>query len=230
MGNFNKIFDRERRDNGPRERDFKRKKGGRSFGGRDRERPEMHEAICSDCGKRCEVPFRPTGDKPIYCSQCFTNHGGASRSDSRFERGDRDKSRHSDRPMFEAICGTCGKRFELPFRPTGERLVYCNDCFDKQSGSPVNKNASAPVNQYKEQFEMLNAKLDRILKVLTSNGPIVEVKEVKKEVVAEKKPVVVEKKKEVIAKKEVATKKKEVVKKPVKVVVKKPASKKKAKK
>ncbi len=26
----------------------------------------MHSAVCDDCGKRCEVPFRPTGDKPIF--------------------------------------------------------------------------------------------------------------------------------------------------------------------
>jgi len=232
MANFNKIFDRERRDNGPRERDFKRRDGGRrSFGGRDRgdrERPEMHEAICSDCGKRCEVPFKPTGDKPIYCSQCFTNHGGASRSDSRPERGDRDRSRHSDRPMFDAVCSTCGKRFELPFRPTGDKPVYCSECFEKEGGSS-NRSVSAPTNQYKEQFEMLNSKLDRILKALTVTTPVVPVKEIKKEVVVEKKPVVIEKKKPVVVVKKVAVAKTKE-KKPAKVVVKKTVAKKKAKK
>lgn len=225
MANFNKIFDRDRRDTGPRERDFKRRDSGgkRGFGSRDRgdrERPEMHEAICSDCGKRCEVPFKPTGDKPIYCSQCFTNHGGASRSDSRPERGGRERSR-SDRPMFDAVCSTCGKRFELPFRPTGEKPVYCNECFDKEGGSAsVNRSASVPTNQYKEQFEALNAKLDRILKILVPTAPV---KEEKKAVVAEKKEVVITKK-EVVAKKEVKAKK------PNKVTIKKPVAKKKAKK
>jgi len=218
---FNKIFDRERRDSGPRERDFKRRDGGkRSFGGRgDRERPQMHEAICSDCGKRCEVPFKPTNDKPIYCSQCFTNHGGASRSDDRSDRGGRDRSR-SDRPMFDAVCDTCGKRFQLPFRPTGEKPVYCNDCFDKEGGSSssVSRSVSAPTNQYKEQFEALNAKLDKILKIL---NPVVVVKEEKKEVIAEKK---------VVATKKAVTPKKEIVKKVKKAVVKKPIAKKKGKK
>jgi CxxC-x17-CxxC domain-containing protein len=59
--------------------------GGRSFGGgRDggfeRRRPlEMHEVTCSKCGKQCEVPFKPTGDKPVYCSDCFKTEGGESR-------------------------------------------------------------------------------------------------------------------------------------------------------
>lgn len=32
---------------------------------------EKHEAICSECNATCEVPFRPNGKKPIYCSNCF---------------------------------------------------------------------------------------------------------------------------------------------------------------
>ncbi|MFA5729699.1 MAG: CxxC-x17-CxxC domain-containing protein [Candidatus Paceibacterota bacterium] len=210
MANFNKIFDRDRRDTGPRERDFKKRDSGgrRSFGGRDRgdrERPEMHEAVCSDCGKRCEVPFKPTGDKPIYCSQCFTNHGGASRSE-RPERGGRERSRfgdRGDRPMFDATCDTCGKRFQLPFRPTGEKPVYCNDCFDREGGSST-KSVEKPTNQYKEQFEQLNAKLDRILKVLAPTAPV---KEEKKEVVIKKKETIKKPVKKVIAKKPVAKKK-----------------------
>jgi CxxC-x17-CxxC domain-containing protein len=231
MANFNKIFDRERRDGGSR--DFKRrdsgggrKSFGRDRGGRgDRERPEMHEAVCSDCGKRCEVPFKPTGDKPIYCSSCFTNHGGASRSDSRdsrSDRGGRERSR-SDRPMFDATCSTCGKRFELPFRPTGEKPVYCNECFDKEGGNSgsSNRSVSAPTNQYKEQFEAINTKLDKILKILVPTIPVKEV---------EKKEVVVAKKEIAVVKKEVVAKKKEKAKKPAKAIVKKTVAKKKAKK
>jgi CxxC-x17-CxxC domain-containing protein len=51
--------------------------------GRDERRPlEMHEVTCSKCGKQCEVPFKPTGDKPVFCSDCFRTEGG-SRSNSR---------------------------------------------------------------------------------------------------------------------------------------------------
>ena len=35
---------------------------------------EMHKAICAECGKECEVPFKPTGDKPVYCKECFAKH------------------------------------------------------------------------------------------------------------------------------------------------------------
>jgi len=41
----------------------------RSFGPR-----EMHKAICSDCKQECEVPFKPTEGKPVYCRDCFSRH------------------------------------------------------------------------------------------------------------------------------------------------------------
>ncbi len=32
---------------------------------------EMHSAICAQCGKEALVPFLPSSDKPVYCSECF---------------------------------------------------------------------------------------------------------------------------------------------------------------
>lgn len=60
--------------------------GGRDFGGRgDR---EMHHAVCSNCGKDCEVPFKPTGSKPVLCSDCFAKNRDSE--PRRFgDRGDR---------------------------------------------------------------------------------------------------------------------------------------------
>ncbi len=34
-------------------------------------RRPMYSAVCADCGKNCEVPFRPSADRPIYCKTCF---------------------------------------------------------------------------------------------------------------------------------------------------------------
>ncbi len=42
--------------------------GGRSGGGRR----EMFTAICAQCGKQAQVPFQPRGDRPVYCSDCFS--------------------------------------------------------------------------------------------------------------------------------------------------------------
>jgi CxxC-x17-CxxC domain-containing protein len=60
-----------------------RRGGGRSFGGgrggfgggRDRRSMDMCDAVCAKCGKDCKVPFKPTGDKPVFCSDCFEKQG-----------------------------------------------------------------------------------------------------------------------------------------------------------
>ena len=72
-----------------------------SFGGRprfndrgsDRGPVEMHSAVCDNCGKNCEVPFRPTSGKPVYCSSCFENQRGSSDSGS-----SRNSGRYEERP------------------------------------------------------------------------------------------------------------------------------------
>ncbi len=55
--------------------------GGRSFGGGKRKFDgprEMHDATCSKCGKQYQVPFRPTGNKPVLCSECFGNNNSGN--------------------------------------------------------------------------------------------------------------------------------------------------------
>lgn len=98
-----------------------RSSGGRSGGSfrrSDSGRREMHEAVCDKCGKNCEVPFRPSGDKPIFCSNCFERKdGGSQKSSRRSSFGERDN--------------------------TNKQLL--------------------------EQVSSLNVKLDRILKVLESS-------------------------------------------------------------
>ncbi len=53
--------------------------GGRGGGGgfrgrRDFTPREMHKATCDDCKKECEVPFKPTEGKPVYCKECYSKH------------------------------------------------------------------------------------------------------------------------------------------------------------
>lgn len=52
---------------------------GSGGGGYSRGAREMFSATCSSCGKEAQVPFQPSGDKPVYCSDCFQQRGGASR-------------------------------------------------------------------------------------------------------------------------------------------------------
>jgi CxxC-x17-CxxC domain-containing protein len=48
----------------------------RSSGSRDARSSgprEMFSVVCSACGKPAQVPFQPRGDRPVYCSDCFSN-------------------------------------------------------------------------------------------------------------------------------------------------------------
>ena len=42
-------------------------------GGR-RPKREYFKAVCSECGQECEVPFRPTQGKTVYCNECFKKY------------------------------------------------------------------------------------------------------------------------------------------------------------
>ncbi len=128
MGNFN-------RDN--------RSGGGRSFGrrsfgggGRDGMRPSMHKAVCAECGKDCEVPFMPSGDRPIYCSNCFEkrrNEDGNSPDSGR---------RNFSRPNFDNRRSFSG------------------------GGNRDNARPPSDNGQLADQLKSINFKLDKILGVL----------------------------------------------------------------
>ena len=125
-------FNRDNRSGG----DFKKpgfNRGGSGFGGR----PAKFQAVCSQCGKNCEVPFKPTGEKPVFCNDCFR-----AKRDQGAPRGF-DRSRFADHRPAAGIT--------------------------------------------REQFDALNAKLDKILKILS---PVAAVETtIEREIVEVKKAV-----------------------------------------
>lgn len=152
-------------------RDFN--KNNRSGG---RKRPEkrafdgeMFPAICDECGKKCEVPFKPSSDKPIYCSNCFRdkNDGFSDRKPERRNFRDND---FGEKQMFPAVCDECGKKCEVPFKPTSSKPIYCSDCFEKRDngGSRDRDNSRGGSNnkELNEKLDALSLKLDRIILLL----------------------------------------------------------------
>jgi len=97
----------------------------------------LFQAVCHTCGKECEVPFRPNGKKPVFCSICFDKQGGAS--------AERFGKKSFDRP-----------RFEERRRPD----------FERKNDGGENKN----IEQLKHQLFELNTKVDKILNALEEMG------------------------------------------------------------
>lgn len=89
--------------------------GGRGGfrGGRDEDRP-MYQATCSNCGNDCEVPFRPTGSKPVLCNNCFR----AGRSDDRAPRREFSRRDHED----SGSMGKSSEHIDLQFAQLNEKL------------------------------------------------------------------------------------------------------------
>ena len=52
------------------------RKAQRSGGGGGNYRSEqrqMYTATCSQCGGVAQLPFNPSGDRPVYCRDCFAS-------------------------------------------------------------------------------------------------------------------------------------------------------------
>lgn len=166
MARFIKSFGRDRGFRARGDRDNFR--GDREFSSRPK---ELTTVTCDQCGSECEVPFKPTPGKPVYCDNCFRaqgkgrqdvrSFGNEGRNDSRsFGRGERSFGRESRgrTEKTEAICDKCGKTCYLPFKPTGGKPVYCSNCFEEKTEKAVGVTL--------EQFQELSRKIDRIMKAL----------------------------------------------------------------
>ena len=136
------AFDRGNRGGGgwkPRGGGFR--PGGRpSFGGasddrRDDRPKEMHDAVCSSCGKDCQVPFRPSGGKPVFCRDCFSKEGGG-----------RELGRQA---------GELGNGRD--FAPS---TSYSSPM---RTSAPSGADSSAGLSEIKRQLEQINAKLERLI-------------------------------------------------------------------
>jgi len=56
-----------------------RRASGGNGGGYSSGRREMHPATCAQCGKQTQVPFLPSGVRPVYCSDCFSRQPASPR-------------------------------------------------------------------------------------------------------------------------------------------------------
>lgn len=90
---------------------------------------------CRDCGS--EFVFTAS-EQEFFAEKGFNNDPGRC-PDCRAARKNqnrRDNSRgnfRQMRQMYPAVCANCGKDTEVPFQPSGNRPVYCSDCFRQVS-------------------------------------------------------------------------------------------------
>lgn len=86
--------------------------------------------VCKDCGatftftENEQAFYREKGfeNEPQRCPECR-----AARKQQ--TRGSKGGYGRTEREMFPAICAECGKQTMVPFKPNGEKPVYCKDCY-----------------------------------------------------------------------------------------------------
>ncbi len=103
---------------------------GSKFGGRSDGPKTMHKAICAGCGKTCEVPFKPNGQKPVYCNECF--------SDQKDENKGSSEKRNFSEPRFPRV-----------------------DRTEREYVKPASLNSDL-----KKEIDALNTKLDKIIDMM----------------------------------------------------------------
>ncbi len=147
---------------------------GGSRGGRDGARPEMHQAVCAECGNDCEVPFKPSGERPVLCSNCFSAKNGEA---------PRQSSREFSRPNFNS-----SPSFAKPAAsngPTGEQFMALNSKLDKILHALEHLTIAKPVSV--EKAVVKNEAAKEVKKEVKADEPKKATKKVvKKEVAAPK--------------------------------------------
>ena len=80
---------------------------------------------CAKCNTHIsQLPFQPSGDRPVYCSECNRAYRQSNRPTS-------GGFNSAPRQMYSVnlTCADCGTQItELPFQPSGDKPVYCRNC------------------------------------------------------------------------------------------------------
>ncbi|MDA8229678.1 MAG: zinc-ribbon domain containing protein [Desulfitobacterium hafniense] len=94
---------------------------------------------CKDCGS--EFVFSAS-EQEFYAEKGFTNEPGrcpecraARKAQTRGGSRGGDYGRPQQRQLYAAVCSSCGVETQVPFQPTGDKPVYCRDCYQSRRRS-----------------------------------------------------------------------------------------------
>ncbi|MHB1654634.1 MAG: zinc-ribbon domain containing protein [Desulfitobacteriaceae bacterium] len=91
--------------------------------------------VCRDCGQEFVFTAR---EQEFYAEKGFQNEPGrcpACRQARKQATNGRSSGGYAARPqrqMYPAVCASCGAETEVPFQPSGDKPVYCRDCYQAQ--------------------------------------------------------------------------------------------------
>jgi CxxC-x17-CxxC domain-containing protein len=84
---------------------------------------------CRDCGQ--EFVFTAS-EQDFFAEKGFTNEPTRCKDCRNVRKNNGGSQSSGRREMFPAVCASCGKETQVPFKPREDRPVYCSECFSKQ--------------------------------------------------------------------------------------------------
>ncbi len=88
---------------------------------------------CKDCGSQFVFSAR---EQQFFAEKGFQNQPQRCRECRQARRSQTSEhgvtSATGQRPSFETVCAACGINTTVPFRPRGDRPVYCRTCYTAQ--------------------------------------------------------------------------------------------------
>lgn len=83
---------------------------------------------CKECGQRFVFTAR---EQEFFAEKGFQNDPSRCPSCRAERRRTRGTAVRSPRQFYSVVCSECGVQTEVPFKPSEDRPVYCQDCFQK---------------------------------------------------------------------------------------------------
>jgi len=118
-----------------------RHEGGNRYNDRGPKEVQLFKATCTTCGKPCEVPFRPDGQKPVLCRDCFASKNSSPSGNNNFKTGNR----------------------EVQARPS-----YNSDSRSESFHKVASTNAGPDLAQLHKQVATIESKLNEVLALLSN--------------------------------------------------------------
>ena len=88
---------------------------------------------CKDCSRTFEFTVR---DQQFYAQKGFVNEPQRCK-DCRSARKSQTGQPSQARQNYDAVCAECNVATTVPFKPRGDRPVYCRNCYTAHMPAPA---------------------------------------------------------------------------------------------
>lgn len=83
--------------------------------------------------------------------------------------------------MYDAICASCGKTCQVPFRPNGKKPIYCKECFAENGGPSLDRGDRGDRRDFAPRREFSRPSFDRPA-TTSANSTNFDIADIKKQV------------------------------------------------